>query len=92
MTQDEYNSLADIVQERDGVGLFAALDTVEKAINLLSEYMHNNPTKKYSSHYKAITDWVLTAVRERELKEQELAIKEQELEQRRERIERRVAL
>lgn len=92
LTQDEYNSLADIVQERDGVGLFAALDTVEKAINLLSEYMHNNPTKKYSSHYKAITDWVLTAVRERELKEQELAIKEQELEQRRERIERRVAL
>lgn len=92
LTQDEYNSLADIVQERDGGGLFAALDTVEKAINLLSEYMHNNPTKKYSSHYKAITDWVLTAVRERELKEQELAIKEQELEQRRERIERHVAL
>lgn len=92
LTQDEYNSLAGIVQERDGVGLFDALDTVEKAIEILSEYMYNNPAKKYSSHYKAITDWVLNAVRERDLKEQELAIKEQELEQRRERIERMSAV
>lgn len=88
LTQEEYNDLADVVQRRDGCGIFDALDTVEKAINLLSEYIYNNPTKKYSSHYKAITDWVLNAVRERDLKEQELAIKEQELEQRRERIER----
>ena len=92
LTQEEYNNLAASVQERDGVGLFDALNTVEKAIEILSEYMHNNPTKKYSSHYKAITDWVLNAVRERELKEQELAIKEQELEQRKERIERMSAV
>ena len=92
LTQEEYNDLADVVQRRDGCGIFDALDTVEKAINLLSEYIYNNPTKKYSSHYKAITDWVLNAVRERDLKEQELAIKEQELEQRRERIERMSAV
>lgn len=92
LTQDEYNDLANIIQQRDGCGIFDALDTVEKAIDILSDYIYSNPTKKYASHYKAITDWVLTAVKERELKEQELAIKEQELEQRRERIERRVAL
>lgn len=92
LTQEEYNDLGDAVQRRDGCGFIEALDTVEKAIDILSEYMHNNPTKKYSSHSKAIKDWVLNAVRERDLKEQELAIKEQELEQRRERIERMSAV
>lgn len=92
LSQEEYNRLADIVQERYGYNFLEALDTVEKAINLLSEYLCSNPTKKYSSHFKAITDWVLTAVKERELKEQELSIKEQELEQRRERIESRNAV
>lgn len=86
LSLDEYNRLADIVQKRDGVGLLAALDTVEKAIDFLSDYMHNNPTKKYSSHYKAINDWVFTALKERELKQEELEVKEQELEIRRERI------
>lgn len=92
LSLDEYNRLVDVVQERDGGGFFDSLDTVENAINILSEYIHNNPTKKYASHYKAITDWVFTAVKERNLKEQELAIKEQELEQRRERIERMSAV
>lgn len=92
LSLDEYNKIADIVQSRDNCGLFDALDTVEKAINFLSEYMHNNPAKKYTSHYKAITDWVLTAVKERALKQQELQIKEQELEQRMERIERMSAV
>lgn len=91
LSQDEYSSLAAMIQERDGIGLFAALDIVEKAIDILSEYLHNNPNKRYSSHYNAIIDWCLTAVRERDLKQQELELKEQEIEQRRERMERRLA-
>ena len=76
LTVDEYYDLSQQT----------SVDEVYDAVEFLSEYLHSNPNKKYASHYKAIKDWVFTAVKERRLKQEELQLKEAELEQRRERI------
>lgn len=65
-----------------------SFEQADEAITFLSEYLTNNPNKQYSSHYQAIIDWVFTAIKERQLKQEELEIKEAELEQRKERIAR----
>lgn len=87
LTTAEYEELAAMLQA-DGTTLFEALDTVEAAIEFLSEYLHDHPQKSYASHSKAIKDWVFTALKERQLKQQEIEIKQQELAQRQGRIVR----
>lgn len=76
LTVDEYYDLSQQT----------SVNEVYDAVEFLSEYLHNNPNKKYASHYQAIKDWVFTAVKERRLKQEELELKEAELEQRKERI------
>lgn len=76
LTVDEYYDLSQQT----------SVNEVYDAVEFLSEYLYNNPNKKYASHYQAIKDWVFTAVKERRLKQQELELKEAELEQRKERI------
>lgn len=71
LTQEEYARLvAEHPQE------------YEKAIAHLDEYIAGSG-KRPSDHYYALTSWVFTALRERAIKEEELALREKRIEKQR---------